>query len=26
LADRSDLASNRIRRACRDFVSLEHSL
>jgi hypothetical protein len=26
LADRSDLASNRIRRACRDFVSLERSL
>jgi hypothetical protein len=26
LADRSDLASNRIRRACRDFLSLERSL
>jgi hypothetical protein len=26
LADRSDLAGHRIHRACRDFVSLEHSL
>jgi len=26
LADRSDLAGDRIQRACRDFVSLEHSL